>query len=99
MHRMIHRADRTARLLPNVQVNPGVSVADLPSEEQSVSVADLPSEEQSVSVAAPHNEEQSVSVADLLSREVSVADLHSRGVSVHVSCRRSLPLLIATATG
>ena len=75
MHRMIHRADRTARLLPNVQVNPGVSVA------------------------APHNEEQSVSVADLLSREVSVADLHSRGVSVHVSCRRSLPLLIATATG
>jgi len=50
-------------------------------------------------VAAPHNEEQSVSVADLLSREVSVADLHSRGVSVHVSCRRSLPLLIATATG
>jgi len=87
MHRMIHRADRTARLLPNVQVNPGVSVADLPSEEQSVSVAD------------PHNEEQNVSVADLLSREVSVADLHSRGVSVHVSCRRSLPLLIATATG
>ncbi len=87
MHRMIHRAGRTARLLPNVQVNPGVSVADLPSEEQNVSVADLPSEE------------QSVSVADLHSREVSVADPSNVEENARDLCHRLFRHLIVTRTG